>query len=85
MLREAVEREQIKNAANILKEQIQWYYIETTTTEDLYKTYDPMENYWIEKAFKEDKKQYKFSWVILKAMITMKTVSDSKDSYHFKN
>ncbi|XP_052771701.1 protein mono-ADP-ribosyltransferase PARP14-like isoform X3 [Mya arenaria] len=59
-LRDAAKIEQDHNAAMILKDIIQWYWIEQTEMEDELKPYEMMLNYQIEQAFKaqEDKFTY---------------------------
>ena len=60
MLRDAVTVEQERHAANILKEQIQWYYIEKTATDDQYELYDVVLNFQIEKAYKANLSTFNF-------------------------
>ncbi|XP_052770988.1 protein mono-ADP-ribosyltransferase PARP14-like [Mya arenaria] len=59
-LRDAVRIEQDQNAAMILKDVVQWYWIEQTEMEDDLKPYKSMLNYQIEQAFKAQKDKFTY-------------------------
>ncbi|WAR21771.1 PAR14-like protein, partial [Mya arenaria] len=60
-LRDAAKIEQEHNAAMILKDIVQWYWIEQTEMEDELKPYELMINYHIEQAFKTQKDNFTYT------------------------
>ncbi|XP_052771698.1 protein mono-ADP-ribosyltransferase PARP14-like [Mya arenaria] len=60
-LRDAAKIEQDQNAAMILKDIVQWYWIEQTEMEDELKPYEMMLNYQIEQAFKAQKDNFTYT------------------------
>jgi len=59
-MREATAIEQEKRSAVIMKDLIQWYYIEKTDGVDEFKPYEPLQNYQIERAYTNSNKTFEF-------------------------